>query len=326
MEILVSVFGSCKAVIASGVIHLIEWLKGEGQYRKVVDKIRLSTNKEEISALKSILPAVTISGKFKERNLNGLIKHTGLMAIDIDGKDNPDITNIESLKDRISTKKYILYCGLSVSGRGLFCIVKISNPQKHLEHFFALEKEFADMGVVVDSACKDITRLRFFSYDDNAYYNATASVFDQCIEKSSEKSISVKSDRKKTEQQKRHPIKIKNNEEIDFMELAMKSTFESSRFFLSPTATCRQRAIYLLMERVMGKKIDITEEYGDWIFVCSIIAMNFGEDGRNLFHDISQYYPNYDEYECDHKYDEMLTKKYTPSIKTLELLMDKYGL
>ena len=326
MEISVSVFGSCKAVIASGIILLIQWLKGEGQCREVVDKIRLSTNKEEISALKSILPAVTISGIFKERNLNGLIKHTGLMAVDIDGKDNPTITNIESLKDRISTKKYILYCGLSVSGRGLFCIVKISNPQKHLEHFFALEKEFADMGVVVDSACKDITRLRFFSYDDNAYYNATASVFDQCIEKSSEKSISVKTDRKKREQPKQQFLKIKNNEEIDLMGLVMKSTFESSSFFLSPTATGRQRAIYYSLERAMNKQIDITEEYGDWIFICSIIAMNFGEDGRNLFHDISQYYPSYDENECDRKYDEMLTKNYTPSTKTLELLMDKYGL
>lgn len=326
METLISFFGSCKAVMASGIILLIQWLKGEGRYREIVDKIRLSTNKEEISALKSTLPAVTISGIFKERNLNGLIKHTGLMAVDIDGKDNPDITNIESLKERISIKAYILYCGLSVSGRGLFCVIKISDPTKHLEHFFALEKEFADMGITIDSACKDITRLRFFSYDDNAYYNLTASVFDQCIEKSSQRPISVRTDRKKKEQPKQQLLKIKNNEEIDFMELAMKSTFESSRFFLSPTATGRQRAIYLLMERVMGKKIDITEKYGDWIFVCSIIAMNFGEDGRNLFHDISQYYPNYDESECDHKYDEMLTKKYTPSIKTLELLMDKYGL
>lgn len=326
METLISLFGSCKSVMASGIILLIQWLKGEGQYREVVDRIRLSTDKKEISALKLTLPAVTISGIFKERNLDGLIKHTGLMAIDIDGKDNPTITNIESLKERISTKAYILYCGLSVSGRGLFCVIKISDPTKHLEHFFALEKEFADIGVIIDSACKDITRLRFFSYDENAYYNLTASVFDQCIERPSQRPISVRTDHKKRKQPKQHSLKIKNNEEIDLMELAMKSTFDNSRFFLSPTATGRQRAIYLLMEMAMNKKIDITEEYGDWIFVCSIIAMNFGEDGRNLFHDISQYYPSYDENECDRKYDELLTKDYKPSTKKLERLIDKYGL
>lgn len=326
METLISLFGSCKAVMASGIILLIQWLKGEGQYREVVDRIRLSTDKKEISALKLTLPAVTISGIFKERNLDGLIKHTGLMAIDIDGKDNPTIKNIESLKERISTKAYILYCGLSVSGRGLFCVIKISDPTKHLEHFFALEKEFADMGIIIDSACKDITRLRFFSYDENAYYNLTASVFDQCIERPSQRPISVRTDRKKRKQPKQHSLKIKNNEEIDLMELIVKSTFDSSRFFLSPTATGRQRAIYLLMEMAMNKKIDITEEYEDWIFVCSIIAMNFGEDGRNLFHDISQYYPSYDENECDRKYDELLTKDYKPSTKKLERLIDKYGL
>lgn len=326
METLISLFGSCKSVMASGIILLIQWLKGEGQYREVVDRIRLSTDKKEISALKLTLPAVTISGIFKERNLDGLIKHTGLMAIDIDGKDNPTITNIESLKERISTKAYILYCGLSVSGRGLFCVIKISDPTKHMEHFFALEKEFADMGVIIDSACKDITRLRFFSYDENAYYNLTASVFDQCIERSSQRPISVRTDHKKRKQPKQHSLKIKNNEEIDLMELIVKSTFDSSRFFLSPTATGRQRAIYLLMEKAMGPKIDITEKYGDWIFVCSIIAMNFGEDGRNLFHDISQYYPSYDENECDRKYDEVLTKDYKPSTKKLERLIDKYGL
>ena len=67
--------------------------------------------------------------------------------------------------------------GRSCSGEGLFGIVPIKDPEKHLGHFLALEKDLAGRGIVIDKSGKDITRLRFYSYDPDAYYNIRAETY-----------------------------------------------------------------------------------------------------------------------------------------------------
>ena len=60
------------------------------------------------------------------------LSHT---VIDIDGKDNPSISNIEDLKIKLGELPYIMYCGLSASGNGLFCIIPYADPTNHKNVF-----------------------------------------------------------------------------------------------------------------------------------------------------------------------------------------------
>ena len=87
--------------------------------------------------------------------------HSGYICIDIDGgKDNPEITDFEKLKQDLSSIECIAYCGLSISGNGVFCLIPIEHPRYHKEHFYALEKFFRDRGIVIDTSCKNVSRLR----------------------------------------------------------------------------------------------------------------------------------------------------------------------
>ena len=43
--------------------------------------------------------------------------------------------------------------------------------------------------------------------------------------------------------------------------------------------------------------------YSDWVNIGFAFADEFGETGRNLFHRVSQYHPEYSTQECDKQFD-----------------------
>ena len=56
--------------------------------------------------------------------------------------------------------------------------VRTGKKQNHfLNHYYALEEEMKSFGITIDKNCKDITRLRFATYDEDYYYNPAASSF-----------------------------------------------------------------------------------------------------------------------------------------------------
>ena len=97
-----------------------------------INKIRNSENKVERDNLKKSLPSITVSGTFKDgHSTNNLIKHSGLMQVDIDGISQP----IE-LKAKVSKDIFTYSCFISPSGNGLKAIIKIPTDN-HLESFQA---------------------------------------------------------------------------------------------------------------------------------------------------------------------------------------------
>ncbi len=148
------------------------------KYRKEVEHIRTISDKEQRNELKKKLPLVTVSGIFEPtRSSNNLKEHTGLICIDIDGSDNTHIKNFSELKAQLSNIKEVLFCAVSVSGNGYFAIVPIKNPNKHREHFIAMQEDFKSLGINIDVACKDVTRLRGYSYDPQPYVNEDAEIY-----------------------------------------------------------------------------------------------------------------------------------------------------
>jgi hypothetical protein len=142
----------------------------QGDYREEVEAIHNESDPEQVKKLKMSLPAATISGTFSERKADKLIRHSGRISIDIDAKENTNI-DMKDLRDSLGTWKEIEFSALSASGNGVFCVILISQPAKHIQHFKQLEKDFRTLGINIDRACKDVSRLRFMTWDPEAVYN-----------------------------------------------------------------------------------------------------------------------------------------------------------
>ena len=147
------------------------------KWRDLSLAIRAEKDKEKRTRLKKDLPCCTPSGLFRERKKNGLIKHSGLICIDIDGDDNPTVNDWQGQVSQLGHIREVMFAGLSVSGNGAFCLIRIADPTQHERHFKAIEEDFWRYGIIVDKACKDVSRLRFYSHNDAYYLNEQATTY-----------------------------------------------------------------------------------------------------------------------------------------------------
>lgn len=148
------------------------------KYKEQIEHIRSITNEEQQKNLKKLLPLATISGTFAPtRKAENLVTHSNLLCIDIDKKDNLDVDWFDDLKHEWHNIPQVLYAGRSIRGKGWFAIFRIAYPDKHKDHFEALQRDFASCGLVIDKACKDVCRMRFISYDPEPYVNEDATLY-----------------------------------------------------------------------------------------------------------------------------------------------------
>jgi hypothetical protein len=61
-----------------------------------------------------------------------------------------------------------------------------------------------------------------------------------------------------------------------------------------------------IIQGIEASRIDVTSAYSDWVNIGFAFADEFGETGRNLFHRVSQYHPEYSTQECDKQFDNCL--------------------
>lgn len=151
-----------------------------GEFEEEVSKYRITGDKK----FKKDLPCVSISGTFSYRENKSLIKHSGRICIDIDNQDNPLIDDWEALRDSLGGWDDIEFCSLSASGKGVFCIIKVAYPNRHSEHFLSLKQIFKRQGIFIDKGCKEVSRLRYVSWDKDAIYNTDSTLFKQLFKES----------------------------------------------------------------------------------------------------------------------------------------------
>lgn len=145
------------------------------KHREEIEKLRSLPTKEQQSDIKKRLPMACVSGVFSPtRKAENIVKHSGLICIDIDRKENLHIENWNELKQELSKLKEIAYISLSVSGNGYFAIIPLRYPDYHKQQFEQLKRDFERMGIIIDRACGDVTRMRCLSYDAEPYINADA--------------------------------------------------------------------------------------------------------------------------------------------------------
>lgn len=140
-----------------------------------IERLRSLPTKEERNEIKEKLPQACISGVFAPmRKAENLITHSGLVCVDIDRKDNEEIENWGELKHELSKLPQIAYISLSVSGNGYFVIIPLRYPDYHKQQFEQLKRDFEKMGIIIDRACGDVSRMRCLSYDAEPYVNVEA--------------------------------------------------------------------------------------------------------------------------------------------------------
>lgn len=321
----VSLFKSFTDPRPVGEVDILHWLlEPSHELLEVLDLIRKTDDKETRNAIKARLPAVTPSGLFEVRRIDALIAHSGLICLDIDAEYNPEISDWDALKLRLPNLDHILYAGLSASGRGLFCLVPIADGKRHLQHFFALERDFREAGIVLDPSCKDVSRLRGFSHDVSAVVNFDARSYEKVSEASvtghrtaSERPL-VRNPSPKTEQLR------EAKEPNPALRLLQPTDLARMAAVLEPRRPSKQRFLELL-ERIEAQRIDITTSYCDWFTVGCVIATLFGADGMSLFHRISVFYPRYDYDECERLFSEILKRGYRSSFDMVVSIAERYG-
>ena len=161
---------------AIGITEYLAMVR-DGAYLNPIQAFQNSTalSKDQRADLKIQIPAVTISGIFKDsvKNAN-LLTHSGLICIDFDA-----VENVGQLKADLKKDPYTFAALLSASGNGLAAIVKIE-PDKHLEAFTGLKAYyFKNYGQLIDESCKNVSRLRFLSYDPTPIINPESKLFKE---------------------------------------------------------------------------------------------------------------------------------------------------
>ncbi|MDR4509615.1 MAG: phage/plasmid primase, P4 family [Candidatus Brocadiaceae bacterium] len=132
----------------------------------------IGLDKDKLKSLKKQTPCVTVSGVFSRRNKEGLLQHSGLLALDVD-KFGDDI---EKVKKAISEDRYTFAVFKSLSGQGLVSIVRI-NPEFHQQSHDAFVKYYHErFGLTIETA-GNIDRLRYLSADSEPFTNNNSDVY-----------------------------------------------------------------------------------------------------------------------------------------------------
>lgn len=273
----ISVFKNARST--DPVTVSLEVFLNSQKHRQQIELLRMELDKKKRDELKKDLPAATISGTFKKREIAGITEYNGLVCLDYDGKDNPTFTPAE-MKAILQEFGETLYCGLSVSAQGVFAIIRTDNddPQKHGAVCDFLGNLIGKTGLMYDRACKDVSRLRFVSYDPQPYYNPAAEAF------------TARAVLERLEQQATHrpprPLRIRTTE-------------------ASGSDTTRKK-VEQYLEELERSNTDITDQYDNWTKLGFALANEFGADGEDYFHRLSAINSKYDYSETEKKYQNFL--------------------
>jgi len=274
----------------------IELFLNSKKYKEAILELRAEQDKKKRDQLKAQLPAATISGTFTRRSIDGLKEYNGLVCLDFDAKDNPDKTP-EQMKQLLATLPEIAWAQVSAGGAGVFAIVCTNNtdPTKHSQLVAILTEALAQMGLVADKACKDVSRLRYISYDDAIYQKEDYKVLNT------------------------QPILEKADTNLKPRPLIIRQppTHNNSKTV---------NKVNQLITALEGSCRDVTDNYDDWLRIGFALASEFGADGLSFYHRLSQFSPKYDHAATEKKYAELLRNGRRVKIGTFFKIMEQNGI
>ena len=124
----------------------------------------------EVKAAKLSLPAYLFSGQVngavKQAMPEGRMDHSGILTLDFDGIEDPEI-----FRDALADDEHVIAAWISPSGngvKGLLAIEHATTEDEHKAAFLAAESYFAGQGLEMDSSGKNSNRLCFAGSDPDA--------------------------------------------------------------------------------------------------------------------------------------------------------------
>jgi hypothetical protein len=238
----------------------IEWIK-TGRQKELIEQIRESENKAVQNELKQNLSYFTFSGTFNRRADDQLIKHSGIIVIDID-----EHADCYALKEQLKNDPYIVVAFISPRDNGVKVLMHIDG-NAHKPSFYAIEKYFKDVyNIEIDPSGKDVSRATYISYDPDIYVNEKAQKWTEV--QLPEAEINYETGEIIT--------KSENLEEMD-----------------GKTRKVYDRAVFVT-EQIEQKQLNMVSPYERWVEVGLSLA-TFGEAGRELFIRISRFHEDYNE-------------------------------
>lgn len=295
----ISVFRSAQSTQAVAT-RLGVFLSSEKHKERVL-AIRAETEKKLRDERKKTLPAATISGTFQHRSVAGIQQYNGLVCIDFDAHDNPHNTPA-GMKAILSDMKEVAYAGLSVSGTGVFAIIptNLTDPERHAAVVDLLGTALAECDLYYDRACKDVCRLRFVSYDPDAYWNPAPRIFDAST-------LIQALDAKAAEEAASRPRPL---------HLPHPNRAGSSI----------EKKVEQYIESIEATHSDITTQYDVWMRLGMALATEFGSRGEQYFQRISQFHPKYNPSEIEKKYLNFIQSARSVRIGTFFKLCNDHGI
>ena len=177
---MVTIFKNFNEVVEHKTIPMILEEIKTGKYKHAIIYLRKSLSENKMEAYekaKKSLPAFTPSGKFiGGRKMNFLEEYTSIIILDIDKLQPEQLAQVTHLARQC---EFTYACFISPSGNGLKILVKVSSTKaEHKETFLAIQDHYEKLLILeIDKSGKDITRLCFYSWDENLFTNENVSTF-----------------------------------------------------------------------------------------------------------------------------------------------------
>jgi hypothetical protein len=153
----------------------------DGRFKSRIETLRTliqDDNKKEYDKQKKSLPAFTPSATFEGgRKSEFLVRYSGIIILDL---DNLPSDEVQAIKLNASQNPFTFACFISPSGNGLKILIRTDSKQAHHKQAFEQVKEYYEplLKHPIDLSGKDITRLCFFSWDDDLYENPNSQTFN----------------------------------------------------------------------------------------------------------------------------------------------------
>ena len=177
---MVTIFKNFNEVVEHKTIPMILDEIKTGKYKHAIVYLRKSLSENKMEAYekaKKSLPAFTPSGKFiGGRKMEFLVDYSNCIILDIDKLQSDELAKVNHLSRQC---EFTYACFISPSGNGLKILVKVSSTKnEHKETFLAIQDHYEKLlNLEIDKSGKDITRLCFYSWDENLFINENAKTF-----------------------------------------------------------------------------------------------------------------------------------------------------
>lgn len=227
---------------------------------------------------------VTFSGTFAQRKEEALKKHSGFLVLDFDHIETPSKLKLQLLKDKYFETDLIF---TSPNGNGLKWVVSIevSSEYGHGQNFDAINRYIQHTyQIEVDKSGRDVSRVCFLCYDPEAFLHPR---HGRMIMHWPGEIFTI-------ERKKFNPSKWLNQPQPN-RKLKTQP--------IDKNLTRRQYHVEVILRRIENVQIDLTCNYNDWRNLGWALIDEFGETGRNYFHRLSKFHPEYDPVECDKNFD-----------------------